>query len=80
VRITIDPNIRHGKHVVRGLRYPVKNVLEWLASGMTHGKKEIPISPFLALTAHRTHTTTSLPIRKSRSPMSLPMMLSWVIV
>ena len=34
-RITSDPNICHGKPVVRGLRYPVSVVLEWLASGMT---------------------------------------------
>ena len=34
-RITRDPNICHGKPVVRGLRYPVFTVLEWLASGMT---------------------------------------------
>jgi uncharacterized protein (DUF433 family) len=34
-RITRDPNICHGKPVVRGLRYPVSTVLEWLASGMT---------------------------------------------
>lgn len=34
-RITIDPNICHGKPCIRGLRYPVENVLEWLASGMT---------------------------------------------
>lgn len=30
----IDPNICHGKPTVRGLRYPVENVLEWLSSGM----------------------------------------------
>jgi len=34
-RITRDPNICHGKPVIRGLRYPVSTVLEWLASGMT---------------------------------------------
>lgn len=34
-RITIDANICHGKPVVRGLRYPVENMLELLASGMT---------------------------------------------
>jgi uncharacterized protein (DUF433 family) len=34
-RITIDPAICHGKPVLRGLRYPVENVLEWLSSGMT---------------------------------------------
>jgi len=34
-RITIDPAICHGKPCVRGLRYPVENVLGWLAGGMT---------------------------------------------
>ncbi len=33
--ITIAPKICHGKPCIRGLRYPVENVLEWLASGMT---------------------------------------------
>jgi uncharacterized protein (DUF433 family) len=35
-RITIDPNICHGKPCVRGLRYPVEMLLELLSSGMTH--------------------------------------------
>jgi uncharacterized protein (DUF433 family) len=35
-RITSNPDICHGKPVIRGLRYPVQNVLELLASGMTH--------------------------------------------
>jgi uncharacterized protein (DUF433 family) len=34
-RITIDPSVCHGKPVIRGLRYPVENILELLASGMT---------------------------------------------
>lgn len=34
-RITIDPAICHGKPCIRGLRYPVEHVLEWLASGMS---------------------------------------------
>ena len=34
-RITIDPAVCHGKPCIRGMRYPVENVLEWLASGMT---------------------------------------------
>jgi uncharacterized protein (DUF433 family) len=34
-RITIDPSLCHGKPCIRGLRYPVENVLEWLAGGMT---------------------------------------------
>jgi len=33
--ITIDPQLCHGKPCIRGLRYPVENVLEWLAGGMT---------------------------------------------
>ncbi len=31
-RITIDPVICHGKSVIRGLRYPVENMLELLFS------------------------------------------------
>ena len=34
-RITVDPAVCHGKPCIRGLRYPVENVLEWLAGGMT---------------------------------------------
>jgi uncharacterized protein (DUF433 family) len=34
-RITIDPQICHGKPVIRGLRYPVETMLELLSAGMT---------------------------------------------
>ncbi|MFZ4792122.1 MAG: DUF433 domain-containing protein [Candidatus Competibacteraceae bacterium] len=34
-RITLDPQICHGKPCIRGLRYPVQTVLEWLAGGMS---------------------------------------------
>lgn len=34
-RITIDPALCHGKPCIRGLRYPVELVLEWLAGGMS---------------------------------------------
>ncbi len=34
-RITVNPKICHGKPTVRGLRYPVENLLELIASGMT---------------------------------------------
>jgi uncharacterized protein (DUF433 family) len=34
-RITINPDICHGKPSVRGLRYPVEMLLELMASGMT---------------------------------------------
>jgi uncharacterized protein (DUF433 family) len=33
-RITIDPQICHGKPTVRGLRYTVEIILELLSSGM----------------------------------------------
>ncbi len=35
-RITIDPEICHGKPSVRGMRYPVEIILDLLAAGMTH--------------------------------------------
>jgi uncharacterized protein (DUF433 family) len=35
-RITIDPNVCHGKPCVRGLRYPVEMLLELLSSGMAN--------------------------------------------
>ena len=34
-RITFDPNVCHGKPCIRGLRYPVETILEWLAADMT---------------------------------------------
>jgi uncharacterized protein (DUF433 family) len=32
-RITIDPEICHGKPCIRGMRYPVEAMLEYLAGG-----------------------------------------------
>lgn len=34
-RITIDPEICHGKPCVRGMRHPVDSILEHLAAGDT---------------------------------------------
>ena len=34
-RITIVPDICHGKPTIRGLRYPVEMILELLSSGMS---------------------------------------------
>lgn len=34
-RITINPQICHGKPVIRNLRYPVETMLELMSSGMT---------------------------------------------
>jgi uncharacterized protein (DUF433 family) len=35
-RISLDPEICHGKPCIRGLRYPVDFLLALLSSGMTH--------------------------------------------
>jgi len=34
-RIIIDPEICHGKPIIRGLRYTVESMLELMASGMS---------------------------------------------
>ena len=34
-RITINPEICHGKPTIRNKRYPVENILELMASGMS---------------------------------------------
>lgn len=34
-RITLNPKVCHGKPTIRNMRYPVENMLELLASGMT---------------------------------------------
>jgi len=35
-RITINPEIFSGKPIIRGMRFRVVDILEMLASGMTH--------------------------------------------
>jgi uncharacterized protein (DUF433 family) len=35
-RITINPDICHGKPCIRGLRYPVETILELLSAGMSN--------------------------------------------
>lgn len=35
-RITINPDICHGKPTIRNMRYPVGLILDLLSSGMTH--------------------------------------------
>ncbi|MBK9216588.1 MAG: DUF433 domain-containing protein [Chloracidobacterium sp.] len=34
-RITINPEVCHGKPTIRNKRYPVENMLELMASGMS---------------------------------------------
>ncbi len=35
-RITLNPDICHGKPTIRNRRYPVELILDLLSSGMTH--------------------------------------------
>jgi uncharacterized protein (DUF433 family) len=37
-RITINPDICHGKPVIRNMRYPVELILDLLSSGMTYNE------------------------------------------
>jgi uncharacterized protein (DUF433 family) len=69
-RITIDPAVCHGKPCIRGLRYPVATVLEWLASGMTpediltdyEDLQQGDIQAVLAYAARLSHVQRMLPL------------------
>jgi uncharacterized protein (DUF433 family) len=37
-RITLNPDVCHGKPTIRDMRYPVEFLLDLLASGMTHAE------------------------------------------
>jgi uncharacterized protein (DUF433 family) len=37
-RITINPDICHGKPCIRNMRYPVEMILDLLSAGMTHSE------------------------------------------
>jgi len=59
-RITIDPQICHGKPCIRGLRYPVENILELLSSGMGIGEiladyEDLEEADILAVLTFATH-------------------------
>ena len=59
--ISINPEIRFGKPCIKGTRIAVVDILQWLASGMTHQEiledfphlKEEHIFAALAFAAHR---------------------------
>ncbi len=61
--ITIDPNIRFGKPILRGTRISVYDVLNWLANGMSKAEiqtdfpelTENQINACLAYAADREH-------------------------
>lgn len=69
-RIIMDPAICHGKPCVRGLRYPVETVLEWLASGMStediladyEDLERADIQAVLAYAARLSHVQRMLPL------------------
>lgn len=35
-RITVDPEVCHGRPIIRGMRWPVQTILELLVSGMSY--------------------------------------------
>ncbi len=58
-RITINPDICHGKPCIRGLRYPVETVLELLSAGMSNEEiladyDDLEIEDILAVLAFAT--------------------------
>jgi uncharacterized protein (DUF433 family) len=60
--ITIDPAVCHGKPCIRGMRYPVEGILEWLASGMTIEEilgdyEDLQREDILAALAHKNSLT-----------------------
>ena len=69
-RITLDPDICHGKPTLRGLRYPVEMILELLSAGMTHDEiladysdlEEADIRAALAYAARLTQINRILPL------------------
>ncbi|MEX2215710.1 MAG: DUF433 domain-containing protein [Phycisphaeraceae bacterium] len=61
-RITIDPQICHGKPCIRGLRYPVQMILEQLSGGMTTQEiladyEDLERDDILAALAYGAHLT-----------------------
>ena len=68
-RITIDPGKRGGKPCIRGMRFTVSDVLDYLASGMSEGEilDEFPdleredIKAALAFAAERERRLMSVP-------------------
>lgn len=68
-RITIDPEIRSGKPVIRGTRITVRDVLEYMAGGMSSEEilEDFPqltaedLRAVLAFAAHRENILSAIP-------------------
>lgn len=68
-RITMDPSVCHGKPIVRGMRWPVQNVLELMASGMSSAEimadhPELEAEDLLACLAYAAKLSEVSSIRK----------------
>jgi uncharacterized protein (DUF433 family) len=67
--ITINPNVRGGKPIIRGLRYTVYDILAYLAAGMTPAEiledfpdlTEDDIQACLSFAADRERTVVIVP-------------------
>lgn len=67
-RITIEPGKRGGKPCIRGMRMTVYDVLDYLASGMTHG--EI-LADFPYLTAEDIHACLAYAADRERHQITV---------
>ncbi len=67
-RITIDPEIRSGKPIIRDTRITVADVLEYLAGGMT--PEEI-LSDFPALTEEDIRAVLAFAVQRERRLFSV---------
>lgn len=67
-RITLDPEIRSGKPIIRGTRITVADVLEYLAGGMT--PEEI-LSDFPALTEEDIRAVLAFAAQRERRLFSV---------
>ena len=68
-RITIDPEICHGKPCVRGMRWPVEVVLDLLGSGMTmdqilHDHEELEKEDILACINYARLSISGIDLKK----------------
>lgn len=61
--IVIDPNIRFGKPCITGTRIAVQDILQWLASGMSH--EEI-LTDFPSLQAAHIYATLAFAADRER--------------
>ncbi|HYH83485.1 MAG TPA: DUF433 domain-containing protein [Longimicrobium sp.] len=68
-RITIDPEIRSGKPVIRGTRITVHDVLEYMAGGMT--PEEI-VEDFPQLTQEDIRAVLAFAAQRERILFAIP--------